>query len=441
MIEATTEPAALAPVVTGPSQGINQNDHENRISSTTVAIAVAQVSKRFRKHSEPAKTLKERMLTMRRSTVEDFHALRDIDFNVMVGETFGILGHNGSGKSTLLKCIAGTIRPSAGVVRVRGRLSALLELGAGFHPDLTGRENIFLNGSILGFSKTRIEEIFDQIVEFSGLEEFIDTQVKHYSSGMYARLGFAVAVNLEPDVLLIDEVLAVGDEAFQRKCIERVRGFQAAGRTICLVTHSPEMVRFLCDRAVVLDHGHLLHVGDVNDAITIYRRSLAAQGHEVPADDPQILDTVASSGPASPVRITRSWVEEPPNGRVSHRPGDRVVIGVAFDSTYPTIVRGRLIVHTHDGVQMINVSSFDIAATDIGPTAAVNQTRFVIEDLPLMDGHYLVTVILQEPDETREFDRSEQAVSFDVSSGGPVHGRVVLRFGLESTTGESVPAA
>ncbi|MGI9615437.1 MAG: ABC transporter ATP-binding protein, partial [Acidimicrobiales bacterium] len=164
--------------------------------SADVAIEVAEVSKTFRKSSEPSKTLKERLLTLRSSTVEDFHALKDIDFTVTSGETFGILGHNGSGKSTLLKCIAGTIRPSEGIVRVRGRLSALLELGAGFHPDLTGRENVFLNGSILGFSKARIDQIFDEIVDFAGLEDFIDTQVKHYSSGMYARLGFAVAVNL-----------------------------------------------------------------------------------------------------------------------------------------------------------------------------------------------------------------------------------------------------
>lgn len=415
----------------GVTQAPSHEGRHRAAPSSTVAIEVSNVSKRFRKHSEPAKTLKERVLTLRQSTVSEFHALRDVDFNVNVGETFGILGHNGSGKSTLLKCIAGTIRPSAGVIRVRGRLSALLELGAGFHPDLTGRENIFLNGSILGFSKEHIESIFDEIVDFSGLEEFIDTQVKHYSSGMYARLGFAVAVNLEPDVLLIDEVLAVGDEAFQRKCIERVRGFQAAGRTICLVTHAPDMVRFLCDRAVVLDHGSLIHVGDVNDAVTIYRRSLAAQGHEVPADDQDVLDKIATSGPASPVRLTRAWVE-PPAGGVAHRPGDRVVIGVEFEAEVGMTVRARLSVHTHDGVQMVNVSTYDIAGADIKADSPLTQARISIEDIPFMDGHYLVTVVLQQPDETREYDRSDQSATFDVNSGSPVLGRVALRFGLES---------
>jgi ABC-2 type transport system ATP-binding protein len=394
------------------------------------AIEVSAVCKRFRKHSEPAKTLKERLLTLRSSTVEDFHALIDIDFDVKIGETFGILGHNGSGKSTLLKCIAGTIRPSSGVSRVRGRLSALLELGAGFHPDLTGRENIYLNGSILGFSKHRIEDIFDEIVEFSGLEEFIDTQVKHYSSGMYARLGFAVAVNVEPDVLLIDEVLAVGDEAFQRKCIERVRGFQAAGRTICLVTHSPEMVRFLCNRAMVLDHGHLLFVGDVNEAIAVYRRSLGDQGHEVPADAQDNVVAAVAAADESPVRLLETWVEPPPDGRTAHRPGDRVVVGLRYAADGSLPVRARLAVHSHDGVEMVSVSSFDITGADLeaGPGAEV---RFVIDDLPFTDGRYLVSLVLQEPAETREYDRRDQELAFEVNSGGPVLGRVVLNLSLD----------
>lgn len=407
----------------------------------TIAVEINGLSKKFRKHSEPAKTLKERLLTLRRSTVEDFHALRDIDFDIAMGETFGILGHNGSGKSTLLKCIAGTIRPTTGSVRVRGSLSALLELGAGFHPDLTGRENIFLNGSILGFSKARIEEIFDEIVDFSGLEDFIETQVKHYSSGMYARLGFAVAVNLEPDVLLIDEVLAVGDEAFQRKCVERVRGFQADGRTICLVTHSPEMVRNLCDRAMVLDHGDLLHVGDVNEAIATYRHSLDPHADvEEPSANDATLDPGGAETP-SPVHINETWIEPPVDGRAAHRPGDQVVVGMRFAAPAGELVRARLQIHSHDGVHIVNISGWDISGLDVGPTAQTNEVRFVIEDLPLMDGHYLVTLMLQDPNETVEHDRQEQELAFDVFSGGPVLGRVVMRFRLETAVGESAPAS
>ena len=171
------------------------------------------------------------------------------------GETFGILGRNGCGKSTLLKCVAGIIKPTSGEIRVRGSLAAMLELGAGFQPDLSGRDNIFLNGSLLGLSRAEIEKRFDDIVAFAELEDFIDNQVKFYSSGMYVRLGFAVAVNVEPDVLLVDEVLAVGDAAFQRKCLDHVKRFQREGRTIVVVSHAPDTIRQNCERAMVMNHG------------------------------------------------------------------------------------------------------------------------------------------------------------------------------------------
>lgn len=404
--------------------------------SSTVAIEVADVSKTFRKHSEPAKTLKERLLTLRSSTVEDFHALRNIDFTVAAGETFGILGHNGSGKSTLLKCIAGTIRPSHGVVRVRGRLSALLELGAGFHPDLTGRENVYLNGSILGFTKVGIDRIFEDIVAFAGLEDFIDTQVKHYSSGMYARLGFAVAVNLEPDVLLVDEVLAVGDEAFQRKCIERIRGFQADGRTICLVTHSPEQVRSLCDRAMVLDHGELIHVGDVAEGISAYRTSLTEHGEQIPDDgDAHRVEFVRES----PVRFTDVSIEPPPDGREAFEPGDRLRIVTRFSADDVVPVRGHLWVHRHDGTLMVNVSSLDLLGTDVFADGPTGQLDYVIETLPFTDGHYLVTVVLQAPSEAREYDRNEQQLSFEVFTGEPVLGPVRLDLRLETSMTTPAP--
>lgn len=393
------------------SGGVN----EAATADTPVAIEVAGVSKRFRKHSEPAKTLKERLLTLHQSTVQDFHALHNVDFEVKAGQTFGILGHNGSGKSTLLKCIAGTIRPTEGVVRVRGRLSALLELGAGFHPDLTGRENVYLNGSILGFSRTKIDRIFDEIVYFAGLEEFIDTQVKHYSSGMYARLGFAVAVNLEPDVLLIDEVLAVGDEAFQRKCLERVRGFQNDGRTICLVTHSPEMVRNLCDAAMVLDHGEMIHVGDVNEAILAYRRSL---GESPPDADTE--DRIDLAPP--PLRFTDVWIEPPPDAKTVFEPGDRLTIGMRFDAAGEHPVKGRFVIHRSDGTLMVNISTTELIGTDLIASGPDGEATLTIEDLPFRFGTYLVTLILQDPGETMEYDRNEQHLTFDVFHGGLYYG-------------------
>ena len=224
------------------------------------AIEVRDVSKRFRIYREKPTSLKQRLLTSR-SRAEDFWALRDVALDVGEGSTFGLIGHNGSGKTTLLKCVAGILRPTSGAILQRGRLAALLELGAGFHPELTGRENVYLNASFLGLSRKQTDAAFDEIVAFAELEQFIDTEVKFYSSGMLVRLGFAVAVHVEPDVLLIDEVLAVGDEAFQAKCLNRVREFQREGRTIVLVTHALDTVTEICDRAAMLHHGRLHAIG------------------------------------------------------------------------------------------------------------------------------------------------------------------------------------
>src|SRR2546423_1008226 len=215
----------------------------------STAIEIEDVSKRFRLYHEKFTSLKERAIHFGKVPFEEFWALRDINLVVEEGETVGLLGHNGSGKSTLLKCIGGILQPTSGEIRTAGRLAALLELGAGFHPDLSGRENIFLNASLLGLSKRDTHRRFDEIVAFAELEQFIDNQVKHYSSGMYVRLGFAVAVNMEPDILLVDEVLAVGDELFQRKCIDRVKQFQREGRTIVFVSHAPDLIRQICDSA------------------------------------------------------------------------------------------------------------------------------------------------------------------------------------------------
>ncbi len=404
-----------------------------RPGSPSVTIEVAGVTKTFRKHSEPAKTLKERLLTLRGSTVEDFHALRNVDFEVRAGETFGILGHNGSGKSTLLKCIAGTIRPTEGVVRVRGRLSALLELGAGFHPDLTGRENVYLNGSILGFSKTGIDRIFDEIVDFAGLEDFIDTQVKHYSSGMYARLGFAVAVNLDPDVLLIDEVLAVGDEAFQRKCLNRVRGFQTEGRTICLVTHSPEQVRDLCHTALVLDHGNPIHLGDVHEAVSVYRRSIGEADLVLDADGNETVRRIAES----PVRILQATVEPPAPGREEFRLGDRLTISLRVAVERPAPVRAHLWIHRNDGLLLVDVSSYALVGDDPTVSPGEGRVEFTIDDVPFADGDYIVTVALQAPTDASDYDRTPPELGFGVHTGRSLAGPLAIDVAFDTDLAES----
>ncbi|MGA0789524.1 MAG: ABC transporter ATP-binding protein, partial [Ilumatobacteraceae bacterium] len=221
------------------------------------AVAVHDLWKSFRLYHERNQFLKAAILRGRRARYEEFWALKDVSFEVPVGTTFGVIGSNGSGKSTLLKCLAGILVPERGSVEISGRISALLELGAGFHPELSGRENVFLNGAILGLSKKEIAARFDSIVDFAGLEDFIDTPVKNYSSGMFVRLGFAVAAHVEPEVLLVDEVLSVGDEAFQRKSAEKIEQFRREGRTIVFVSHGLGQVEQLCETVAWIDHGDL----------------------------------------------------------------------------------------------------------------------------------------------------------------------------------------
>lgn len=244
---------------------------------TAPAVTLDGVSKRFILHHQKSRSFQEALVNLihrHNGSKEEFWALRDVTFTVGRGESWGIIGQNGSGKSTILKLITRILEPTSGHIKVNGKVSALIELGAGFHPDLTGRENIFLNGSILGISRKEMNRKYDDIVAFSELERFIDTPVRHYSSGMYARLGFSVAVSVEPDILIIDEVLAVGDESFQRKCFERIEHFQRMGKTIIFVSHSMEIVRSLCDKAVFLIQGQVQAQGQIDHVVDRYLDSL-----------------------------------------------------------------------------------------------------------------------------------------------------------------------
>ena len=259
----------------------------------TTAIRIDGISKMFRLYRERPTSVKQRLLVSR-SRSEEFWALRDVSFDVADGSSLGLIGHNGSGKTTLLKIIAGILRPTSGTIRYRGRLAALLELGAGFHPDLSGRENVYLNASFLGLSRRATDRVIDDIIGFAELEEFMDNQVKFYSSGMLVRLGFAVAVHVDPEVLLIDEVLAVGDESFQRRCLDRVRRFQEEGRTIVLVTHALDTVREVCDAAVMLDHGRVHAAGAPDDVVREMRhRLLRADPNFIPEEGTRELEIAA----------------------------------------------------------------------------------------------------------------------------------------------------
>ena len=388
------------------------------------AIELVDVRKKFRLYHEKPRSIKERVIRAGRNPHEDFWALKGVTLDVPEGQTVGLLGHNGSGKSTLFKCVAGTLRPTSGTIVTRGRVAALLELGAGFHPDLTGRENVYLNGSILGFSASEIDEIFDEIVDFSEIAEFIDLQVKHYSSGMYARLAFAVAVNVTPDILLIDEVLSVGDEAFQRKCLDRVKRFQKEGRTIFLVTHAADLVRMMCDRAAVLDHGTMIHDGDPTDAVRIYRDNLRARGLEIPAE-----------------AVEREITREITIGRVEltlPMSGDRsfVQAGETIRVTVPFSAKER-----HDDVvfslHLLDGSGNVLFGTnsDIlegGPHEVDGNGEYVFElgPVPLSSGSFFVDIGIHKIGGV-EYDHRPRAADLLASTGGR-HAREVGTVALDA---------
>ena len=257
---------------------------------TDYAIALNKVSKAYRLWGRGSQfaTLKSALLKrdMKLAPDASVPALRDVSFAVHSGEAFGIIGRNGSGKSTLLKIITGILKPTSGRVAVNGRVAALIELGAGFHPEITGRENVFINGIMLGLSRKEVEARFDKIVDFSGIRDFIDQPVKTYSSGMYVRLGFAVAVHVDPDVLLIDEVLSVGDEEFSAKCIAKIQEMKFRGVTLVFVTHQLDQVRNLCDRALWLDRGEVVQVGDPVRVVDAYLQQVAGTQPAAPAPEP-----------------------------------------------------------------------------------------------------------------------------------------------------------
>lgn len=374
----------------------------------TNVIEVEDISKRFTIHHERNQTLKERILHPRSGSSEIFDALSDINFTVEQGETLGIVGHNGSGKSTLLKCICGVLKPTTGQIRLRGNLAALLELGAGFQHELSGRDNVYLYGSMLGFTRKMVDAIFDEVVAFSELEHFIDTPVKFYSSGMYVRLAFAVAVNVNPDILVVDEVLAVGDERFQAKCIDRIRHFQREGRTILLVTHQADTVRAICDRAIVLDHGNMIADGPVTEALQIFRGRL--------------LGDVVDHRPGGAGVVTIDGLTAP-SGSFEVRHGGNL----HFDATLTCdhAVSGNLVIEVFTRTGLL-VSRNDAEAAPVSLRPGVNKIGVDLADVPLLDGVYDINVGLVEPQGATMLAWREKAASLQVLYDGRSSGVVAI---------------
>jgi ABC-2 type transport system ATP-binding protein len=377
-------------------------------------IRVTDVSKKFVIRKD--KSLKERLVNARRSkaNVEAFWALRDINIEVDPGHTLGLIGGNGSGKSTLLKIIGGILTPTTGYVERRGRLAALLELGAGFHGDLTGRENVYLNASILGLSRAQTDKYFDSIVDFSGIEQFIDTQVKFYSSGMYVRLAFAVAIHVDPEILLVDEVLAVGDEPFQRKCLDRIKQFQHDGRTIILVTHSLEQVRQMCDRVVLLDTGSLVVDGDPSEAVRHFREVNSEQDHAEQANREHTLTIINPRTFGS-------------DGKQHNIYPAGASLGVEFEVTADTEVTDWA-----TGVALTDASGLLIYGTNtvlqdmvLEPISGKRTVRFRFDQLPVSDGQYFIDIAVH-PKMGADYYRIDRAVSFQVSNDATDPGVLAL---------------
>ncbi|WP_308796740.1 ABC transporter ATP-binding protein [Agromyces silvae] len=399
-------------------------------SEPPVVVRVDDVSKRFSIRKD--NSLKERIVTFGRAGRqhrEDFWALSGVSTEIRAGQTIGLIGHNGSGKSTLLKVIGGILEPTSGGVESRGRIAALLELGAGFHPDLTGRENVFLNASVLGLSQRETEERFDDIVAFSEIGDFIDTQVKFYSSGMYVRLAFAVAVHTDPDILIVDEVLAVGDEAFQRKCMNKIKSFQSEGRTIILVTHSMGQVQELCDQVVLLHHGQVVQAGDPWEAVAAFRDLLEERRQE------HIQEEAAPDPAMQNAQIVDAHVRV-----IGRADGERAQPGDDIEIT-TTLSHSSGLDDWICGIQIDNVAGQAVYGTTTkrvglvpGRLIGERTLTLTVRDAMFSGGKYFVNVSLMDLDGRHLFDLP-QAASFSVTDQDDATGVVYARPEIQLSDG------
>ncbi|MGI6099027.1 MAG: ABC transporter ATP-binding protein [Lentisphaerae bacterium] len=375
----------------------------------TPAIIVEGVDKRFRMHG-PGRTLKSTVLDALRPSrrAPPFHALRNVSFTVNRGETLGIIGANGAGKSTLLGIVAGTLRPSRGTVRTYGTVASLLELGAGFHPDLTGRENVFLYGAIMGIPRRRMAERFDAVAAFAGIGDFMDQPVKYYSSGMYVRLGFAVAVEVDPDILLVDEVLAVGDAAFQRKCLDKMRAFRNAGKTLLIISHDMHTIRSVSDRILLLDHGEVKGLGTPDEMVSAYQRQDAARLPDAPPRREW------GSGEVRVVRTELLRLDNTPATCVPSDEGLRLRLHYSAAQPVAAPVFG-FAISDRQGRE-VHGSNTQIAGFAVPEVAGQGSIEVELPRLGLASGHYLISFAVHSSDHLTHYHRVDHALSFEVEN-------------------------
>jgi ABC-type polysaccharide/polyol phosphate transport system ATPase subunit len=398
-------------------------------------IAVDRVSQCFRVSSQPHRTLKDLIIARRRTTRSEVWALRDVRLDAAPGEAIGLVGRNGSGKTTLLRLLSGIFKPTSGLISVGGRVGSLLELGAGFHPDFTGRENVYLNGSIHGLTRARIREVMDEIVAFAELERFIDLPVRTYSSGMFMRLGFSVAAHIQADVLLLDEVFAVGDEDYQRKCFGKIAEFKRRGGTIVFVSHDARAVERLCDRAVLLREGRVAFDGPTREVIAHYRRLLAEE-----RSPDELTGGLREWGTGEAVIRAARLLDSEGDERRQFVSGETFVVEfvvAAEPEVEPPLLSLEL--RDNDGVVVAGLTQ---ATAELGWSGRGGEhtLRFEVDRLPLAEGRFHLRTALVGSDGERLLHTLDDAASFLVFPAGTESGTVLLsgRWSMEEI-GSSEP--
>ena len=404
------------------------------MSARELAVDLDGVGKRFKRHADRRNSIKERIVRGRARNSEDFWAVRDLSLKIPQGSVYGLIGHNGSGKSTLLKMIGGIYRPTTGSITTQGRVAALIELGAGFHPDMTGRENIALNGSILGLSRKEIAAVTDEIIEFSGLGDFINDPVKHYSSGMYVRLGFSVAVHMKPDVLLVDEVLAVGDEEFQRKCFDHLYSLRRAGKTIIVVSHGLGQLEGLCDEIAWLERGVMQEHGPAVQTIQSYLRKVNA---EESARNPMVSgvrdDDSVRAGDQRVQAMTAEIIDLEGAPLTHAETGTTFCIRVGIRAHEDVLGPNVRVALQHDSGTLVTMLSNHRWGVDFGVVNGDHTVSIGVTDNPLLPGRYRAHIDIFDHTGAKLLDSWNDAVEFAVRSPRGEIGQGLVQLPVEIT--------
>ncbi len=409
-------------------------DKELSADTQGTVIRANGVSVQYRVPQERIGSFKEYMIRyiQRQIKHNSFLALDNVSLNVNQGEVFGIVGENGAGKSTFLKLIAKVLRPTRGRIWVKGRVAPLLEVGAGFHPELTGRENVYLNGAMLGFTQKEMDGRFQQIVDFAELWDFIDAPLRTYSSGMWARLGFAVATDVDPDILIVDEILSVGDENFQRKSSERIAAFREKGATILLVSHNMSLIEEMCDRAVLFDHGKVVTIGTAKAVVNSYLERVRGEESQRLAEQGILNENNRWGNQTIQIETARIRGENGKEQSVFHT-GETLILEFEYRARKPIEepIFG-VAIHRQDGVHITGPNTA-FANLKLGSIKGKGRISYTIYNLPFLEGLYRFSVAATNSSDTEMFDYHDRVYAFRVDNHG---WDVVEKYGMITLGGE-----